>query len=123
MKDGMIRLQQMQERILTVIREQVQQWLDDLMADAFNPNSFLRFITNLGIDLSQIPGMVGKENGFDPYRLLGLERTASDEKVKKRYREFLMKLHPDTAGIQGTDFLLQMVMAAYQQIAEERGCQ
>ena len=119
----MIRLQQMQERILTVIREQVQQWLDDLMADAFNPNSFLRFITNLGIDLSQIPGMVGKENGFDPYRLLGLERTASDDEVKKRYREFLMKLHPDTAGIQGTDFLLQMVMAAYQQIAEERGWQ
>ena len=116
----MIRLQQMQERILTVIREQVQQWLDDLMADAFNPNSFLRFVTNLGIDLSGIPGMVGKENGFNPYRLLGLERTASDEEVKKRYREFLMKLHPDTAGIQGTDFLLQMVMAAYQQIAEER---
>ena len=123
MKDGMIRLQQMQERILTVIREQVQQWLDDLMADAFNANSFLRFITNLGIDLSQIPEMVGKENGFDPYRLLGLERTASDDEVKKRYREFLMKLHPDTAGIQGTDFLLQMVMAAYQQIAEERGWQ
>jgi len=123
MKDGMIGLQQMQERILTVIREQVQQWLDDLMADAFNPNGFLRFITNLGIDLSRIPGMVGKENGFDPYRLLGLERTASDEEVKKRYRAFLRKLHPDTAGIQGTDFLLQMVMAAYQQIAQERGWQ
>ena len=123
MKDGMIGLQQMQERILTVIREQVQQWLDDLMADAFNPNGFLRFITNLGIDLSRIPGMVGKENGFDPYRLLGLERTASDEEVKKRYRAFLRKLHPDTAGIQGTDFLLQMVMAEYQQIAQERGWQ
>ena len=123
MEDEIIRLQQMQERILTVIRAQVQEWLDDLMADAFSPESFLRFITNLGIDLSQIPRMVGKENGFDPYRLLGLERAASDEEVKKRYREFLMKLHPDTAGIQGTDFLLQMVMAAYQQIAEERGWQ
>lgn len=120
MEEGKIRLQQMQERILTIIQKQVQQWLDDLVADAFSPESFLRFITNLGIDLSQIPGMVGKESGFDPYRLLGLERTASDEEVKKRYREFLMKLHPDTAGIQGTDFLLQMVMAAYQQIAEER---
>jgi curved DNA-binding protein CbpA len=67
--------------------------------------------------------MVGKQGGFDPYRVLSLERLASDEEVKKRYRELLIKLHPDTAGIRGTDFLLQMMIAAYQQIAKERGWQ
>jgi len=75
----------------------------------------------MGIDLSRIPGLVGQQGGFDAYRILGLEKTATDEEVKKRYRELLMKLHPDTAGVSGTDFLLQMMIAAYQQIARERG--
>ncbi|MBN1188588.1 MAG: DnaJ domain-containing protein [Dehalococcoidales bacterium] len=64
--------------------------------------------------------MVGRQGGFDPYRVLGMEKTATDEEVKKRYRELLRKLHPDTAGVNGTDFLLQMLVASYQQIAKER---
>jgi hypothetical protein len=32
---------------------------------------------------------------FDPYQVLGLDQSASDEEVKKRYRELLFKLHPD----------------------------
>ena len=78
-------------------------------------------MAGMGIDLSRIPGLVGQQGGFDAYRILGLEKTATDEEVKKRYRELLMKLHPDTAGVSGTDFLLQMMIAAYQQIARERG--
>jgi len=121
MEDGIMRLLQSQERIQKVIREEVQGWMDALFRDAFNPESFLRLVAGMGIDLSQIPNMVGKQGGFDPYRVLSLERSASDEEVKKRYRELLMKLHPDTAGVRGTDFLLQMMIAAYQQIAKERG--
>jgi preprotein translocase subunit Sec63 len=75
----------------------------------------------MGIDLSQIPNLVGQHDGFDPYRVLGLEKTVTDGEVKKRYRELLIKLHPDTAGVKGTDFLLQMMIAAYQEIAKERG--
>jgi DnaJ-domain-containing protein 1 len=123
MEDGIMRLVQSQERILKVILEEVQGWMDALLRDAFNPEAFLRFVASMGIDLSQIPNMVGKQDGFDPYRVLGLERSASDEEVKKRYRELLKKLHPDTAGVRGTDFLLQMMMAAYQQISKERGWQ
>ena len=59
--------------------------------------------------------------GIDPYRVLGLEKTATDDQVKKRYREIVVKLHPDTAGVQGTEFLFQLVLAAYQQISKERG--
>ncbi len=57
----------------------------------------------------------------DPYRVIGLDKTASDDQVKKRYRELMVKLHPDTAGIKGTEFLFQLVTAAYQQISKERG--
>lgn len=121
MEDGVMRLLQSQERIRKVIREEVQGWMDALFRDAFNPDSFLRLVAGMGIDLSHIPDLVGKQGGFDPYRVLSLERSASDEEVKQRYRELLMKLHPDTAGIRGTDFLLQMMIAAYQQIAKERG--
>ena len=118
-----MRLLQSQERILKFICEEVQGWMDALYRDAFNPEAFMRFVAGMGIDLSRIPNLVGKQEGFDPYRILNLDRSASDEDVKKRYRELLIKLHPDTAGVRGTDFLLQMIIAAYQQIAKERGWQ
>jgi len=120
MEDGIMRLLQSQERILRVISEEVQGWMDALYRDAFNPDAFMRFVARMGIDLSQIPNLVGKPEGFDPYRVLNLDRSSSDEEVKKRYRELLIKLHPDTAGVRGTDFLLQMMIAAYEMIKRER---
>ena len=110
-----------QERILGEMRANVLGWMDALLRDAFNPESFLRYAAGMGIDLSQVPNLVGRRDGFDPYRVLGLDKTATDEEVKKRYRELLIKLHPDTAGVRGTDFLLQLMIAAYQQITKERG--
>jgi len=61
------------------------------------------------------------DTSIRPYRILGLEKTASDDQVKKRHRELAVKLHPDTAGIGGTGFLFQLVEASYQQISRERG--
>jgi len=121
MEEDIVKRLREQERILGEMRDNVLGWMDDLLRDAFNPESFLRYVASMGIDLSQVPNMVGQGDGFDPYRILGLEKTATDEEVKKRYRELLIKLHPDTAGVRGTDFLLQMMIAAYQQIAKERG--
>ena len=120
MEEDIVKRLREQERILGEMRDNVLGWMDDLLRDAFNPESFLRYTAGLGIDLSQVPNLVGKNDGFDPYRVLGLEKTARDEEVKKRYRELLKKLHPDTAGVRGTDFLLQMMIAAYQQIEKER---
>ena len=105
---------------MKVIGEEVLNWIDALLRDALNPEAFLHFTAGMGIDLSRIPEMVGQPGGFDAYRVLGLEKTTADEEVKKRYRQLLVKLHPDTAGITGTDFLLQMIIAAYQQIEKER---
>ena len=121
MEDDIVRLLREQERILGEMRSNVHRWMDELLRDAFNPESFLRYVASMGIDVSQVPNLVGKPGGFDPYRVLGLEKAATDGEIKKRYRELLIKLHPDTAGVKGTDFLLQMMIAAYQQIAKERG--
>ena len=110
-----------QERILGEMSDNVLGWMDNLLRDAFNSEAFLRYAAGLGIDLSQAPNLVGRSDGLDPYRVLGLEKTATDADVRTRYREFLKKLHPDTAGVRGTDFLLQMMIAAYRQIAKERG--
>jgi DnaJ-domain-containing protein 1 len=123
MEEDIVRLLREQERILGEMRSNVHRWMDELLRDAFNPESFLRLVASMGLDLSQVPNLVGQQGGFDCYRILGLEKTATDEEVKKRYRELLIKLHPDTAGVKGTDFLLQMMIAAYRQIAKERGWQ
>ena len=123
MDDDIVKRLREQEKILGEMRDNVLGWMDALLRDAFNPEAFLRYAAGMGIDLSQVPNLVGRNDGFDPYRVLGLEKTATDEEIKKRYRELLIKLHPDTAGVRGTDFLLQMMIAAYQQIARERGWQ
>ena len=123
MEDDILRLLHTQDRIMKVIGEEMLGWMDDLLRDAFNPENFLRYAAGMGIDLSQVPNLVGRNNGFDPYRVLGLEKTVTDAEVRTRYRELLKKLHPDTAGVRGTDFLLQMMIAAYRQIVKERGWQ
>ena len=121
MEDDIVRLFREQEKILGEMRSNVHRWMDELLRDAFNPESFLRYVASMGIDVSQVPNLVGQPGGFDAYRVLGLEKTATDGEVKKRYRELLIKLHPDTAGVRGTDFLLQMMISAYQKIAKDRG--
>jgi DnaJ-domain-containing protein 1 len=54
------------------------------------------------------------------YRILGLDKSASDDEVKKRYRDLVKKLHPDVAG-QETAQLFMLVQMAFEQIARERG--
>ena len=120
MEDNIVKHLREQERILGEMRDNVLGWMDDLLRDAFNPEAFLRYAAGMGIDLSQAPNLIGRHDGIDPYRVLGLEKTATDAEVRTRYRELLKKLHPDTAGIRGTDFLLQLMIAAYQKIATER---
>ena len=123
MKEDIVKRLREQERILGEMRDNVLGWMDDLLRDAFNPESFLRYAAGLGIDLSQVPKMVGQAGGIDPYRVLGLDRSASDDQIKKRYRELLHRLHPDTSGTEGTAWFFQMVLAAYEKIRKERGWQ
>lgn len=57
----------------------------------------------------------------DPYRILGLSQSATDEEIKKRYRELVRYLHPDTSKTAGTTWLFQVVVAAYEAIRRRRG--
>ena len=107
------------QRWLEAVQEEVQQWVDSLMA-GYNPTNLMSFIESMGLDLSQAAGRFSQQPGFDPYRVLGLDKTASDSEVKKRYRDLMHRLHPDTGGSEGTTFLLQMVMAAYESIKRQR---
>jgi len=67
-------------------------------------------------------GVFGKAGtmGLDPYIMLGLERTATDDEVKTRFRELARLLHPDTATVKGTAFLFQLVNIANEMITRER---
>ena len=116
-------LQALSEKWTKKFQEGLQGWIGALLKDAIDPAKLARFIRSLGVDVSQLSGMVGQQPGIDPYRILGLDKSASDEEVKQRYRELVKRLHPDTAGFEGTSFLLQMVLAAYELIKRERGWQ
>ena len=53
----------------------------------------------------------------DPYKVLGLNRDASDEDVKRAYRRLAKKYHPDlNPGDQEAARRMQEVNAAYEQI-------
>ena len=60
----------------------------------------------------------------DPYKVLGIERTATDEEVKKAYRTLSRKYHPD-ANINNpnkdkAEEMFKLVQEAYEQIMYER---
>ena len=59
--------------------------------------------------------------GLDPYLIMGLEKTATSDQVRSRYRELAIILHPDTARGKGTVHLFKLVTVAYQQINREKG--
>ena len=73
-------------------------------------------------------GHVGSEDS-DPYIILGLDREASDDELKSRYRTLIREHHPDTLIAQGVpqEFVdvanekLAVINDAYDRVAKERG--
>ena len=103
-----------QRAFATIFREWWNQWLQEMLSDEVMRHYWSTAGTGNQRD---------KPTRVDPYRILGLQKSDPDDQVKKRYRELAVKLHPDTAGVKGTEFLFQLVLAAYQQISRERGWQ
>ena len=61
---------------------------------------------------------------IDPYSVLGIPRSASDEEIKKAYRNLSRKYHPD-ANINNpnkdqAEAKFKEIQQAYQQIMHER---
>ena len=100
-----------QQRLQAATTEWLSQMLQEIVNDPVIKQFW--FAASMG---NQSHG----DTNAGPYRILGLEMSATDDHVKKRHRELAVKLHPDTAGIEGTGFLFQLVEVAYQQISRER---
>ena len=76
-------------------------------------------------DIRSIMGMFEPEK--DPYKILEIDRNATDEEVRKAYRKMAVKFHPDKVENLGADVKkaaeekFKSVQAAYEQIKKERG--
>ena len=105
------RTARMFQRVFGVIQEEMQSWMNDQMA---------ALMKALGIDAAQFQGMAKGQTAFDPYKVLNLPESASDEEVRQRYLELIAKLHPDRAG-SGFGFLAALVNEAYGAICKQRG--
>ena len=53
-----------------------------------------------------------EEVSHDPFKVLGLKRSASDEDIKTKYRELILIHHPDKSGGDHAEFI--RIQAAYQ---------
>jgi len=113
------RITKMQQRILKVMTEEFQGLINDFLKDTLDPSRLMQFISSIGIDISQIPGIITQQPSFDPYQVLGLDPTATDEEIDKRYKDIMSKIHPDRAGKE-MNFLASIVNTAYELIRKRR---
>ena len=117
------RVNRMFQRMISVGLEELQGMVSDTLSGVLDPGKLMSFIQSMGINISKLPGMMSKQPGFDPYQVLGLEKSASDADIKHRYRELINKLHPDASGTPATNFVFRLVLASYETIKKERGWQ
>lgn len=100
----------------------------DGSVDETEKNMIRMIAQNMGIspkDLESIQSMF-VPNTDSAYKILEVERSASNEEIKKAYRKMAMKYHPDKVSYLGEDFQnaakekFQKVNEAYENIKKER---
>ncbi len=89
-----------------------------------------RIATYIGIskaDFMSIKAMFVVQNNESVYQILEIQRTATDEEVKKAYRKMAIKYHPDKVSHLGPEHQesakekFQKLTEAYERIKRERG--
>jgi DnaJ like chaperone protein len=81
----------------------------------------------LGATLGRVYDSVKVEPGKNPYTVLGIDRSATNEEVKKRYLELSVKYHPDKVTHLGEELKALAhrkfveVSNAYEEVRKERG--
>gem|GEM_PF-587027 len=115
------------EAMLVTLQEEIGKVFLQLIKEQISPDMLAQMMQAMqgrmsafGFDMGQFASAIGQQPSFDPYKVLGLERSATDEEVKKRYHELLHVLHPDKSGTPGTSLFLQMVLAAFEAIKRGR---
>ncbi len=105
-----------QQKMADAANEMMSAWLNHLLRGIADDPLINQFWSAAKMGNREKPGF-----SLDPYRVLGLEKTAKDDQIKKRYRELARYYHPDTATVQGTEFSFYQLQAAYEMIVRERG--
>ena len=117
------RAAKMIQRMMSAMMEELPGLVYDTMRGMLDPAKLMTMLQGMGVDVSRLPGMIQGQAGFDPYQVLGLDKSATDEEVKRRFNELAHKLHPDASGTPATSFVFRMVLAAYEMIKLQRGWQ
>ncbi len=58
--------------------------------------------------------------GKDYYRILGIEKGASDEEIKKAYRKQALKFHPDKNKSAGAEDKFKEIAEAYDVLSDAK---
>ncbi|MBW7867735.1 MAG: TerB family tellurite resistance protein [Brumimicrobium sp.] len=78
------------------------------------------------MDFTSVENMFKKDAESD-YKILGISKNASDDEVKKAYRQMAVRYHPDKVAQMGEDFQkgakekFQEIQNAYENIKKARG--
>jgi DnaJ like chaperone protein len=78
------------------------------------------------VDFNSVKNMFYRDVDSD-YKVLGIEASASDEEVKKAYRQMAIKFHPDKVASMGEEYQLgakekfQKIQDSYENIKKNRG--
>jgi len=108
-------LQKSVDAVMLLLQEGMQKYL----SNSIDIKQLLKVMEKMGLanvlGITKIPIV-----GFDYYKILGLEKTASNSEIKERYLKIMAKIHPDISGKEMT-FLSALVNTAYGIISKERG--